>query len=55
MVTINDLRSSASVLQKSTEANSSKQEKDAEAGPSKKANGKKRKDSMANLDVEGQK
>ena len=40
-VTISDLRSNASVLQKSTETSSSRQDKDAEAGSSKKVKGKK--------------
>ena len=52
-VTISDLRSSASVLQKSTEASSSRQDNDAEVGSSKKAKGKKRKDPVADLDAEG--
>ena len=52
-VTINVLRPNTSILQKSTEANSSKQEKDVEAGSSKKANGKKGKGPMVDLDAEG--
>ena len=54
-MTINSLRSSASILKKSTKANSSKQEKNAEVGSSKKAKEKKGMDLMAGLDVEGQK
>jgi len=52
-VTISDLRSNASILQKSTEVNSSKQDKGADAGSSKKAKGKKQKDPMVDLDAEG--
>lgn len=52
-VTINDIRSNASILQKSTKANSSKQDKDVEVGSSKKAKRKKGKDPMADLDTEG--
>ena len=52
-MTINDLRSHTSVLQKSTEANSFKQENDAEARSSKKAKCKKGKDPVADLDAEG--
>ena len=52
---MNDLQSSASILNNSTEENPSKQEKDAEAGSLKKAKGKKGKDHVADLDVEGQK
>ena len=40
-VTINDLCSNASILQKSMKANSSKQDRDAEAGSSKNAKRKK--------------
>ena len=53
MMTINDLWSNASVLQKSTEANSSKQDKDVEAGSLKKAKGKKGKDPVADAEAEG--
>ena len=52
-MTISDLRSSASVLQKSTEASSSRQDKDAEVGSSKKVKGKKGKDPVTDLDAEG--
>jgi len=52
-VTINDFRSNASILQKSMEAYSSKQDNDAKAGSSKKAKGKKGKDPMEDLDAEG--
>lgn len=52
-VTISDLRFGASVLQKSTEAGSSRQDKDAEVGWSKKVKGKKGKNPVTDLDVEG--
>lgn len=52
-MTISDLRSSASVMQKSTEASSSRQDKDAEVGSSKKVKGKKGKDPVTDLDAEG--
>jgi len=52
-VTISDIRSSASVLQKSGEASSSRQDKDAEVGLSKKVKGKKVKDPVIDLDAEG--
>jgi len=53
-VTINDLNSSASILKKSKEVNSSKQEKDPEAGLLKKAKGRKGKDPVDNSDVKSQ-
>ena len=40
-------------MQKSTEANSPKQDKDAEAGSSKKSKGKKGKGLVTDLEVEG--
>ena len=52
-MTINDFRSNTFILQKSTEVNSSKQEKDAEADSLKKAKGKKGKDPVVDLYVEG--
>lgn len=52
-MTISDLRSNASILQKSTKTNSSKQEKDVEVGTSKKAKEKKGKVPLADLDAEG--
>jgi len=54
-VTISDLRSSASILQKSTEASSSRQDKDVEVGSSNKVKGRKGKDPVADLDAEGPK
>jgi len=52
-VTISDLHSSASIPQKSTEASSSRQDKDAEASSTKKVKGRKGKDPVADLDAEG--
>jgi len=52
-VAISDLRSSASVLQKSTKASSSRQDKDAEVGSLKKVKRKKGKDPVDDLDAEG--
>jgi len=54
-VTINDLGTNASILHKSIEANSSKQEKDEEASSSKKTMGKKEKFPIEDLNVEAPK
>ena len=51
-MTINDLRSSVSIVKKSMEMNSSKHEKCVEAGSSKTAKGKKGKDPMEGLNAE---
>jgi len=51
-VTVNDLRTNVSLLEKSTEANSSRCKKDEETGSSRKIQGKKGKASMDDLDVE---
>lgn len=54
-LTINDLRSSVSILKKSMEANSSKHEKGVEVGSSNSAKGKKGKDHVEGLNAEEQK